>query len=116
MHAVDAMITTASESMASFDDADAPFTAYTPALAAPKPGLPLVGPSARGFRPAPGPHDPSHAAIGGGLLVARGAEATIARREMWRTTKGGVVTIQRRVPQRHIRGASGVHLVRGDDL
>ena len=94
MHPVDAMIATASESMAPFDHADAPFTADTPALAAPEPGLPFVGPSARGLRPAPGEHDASHAAIGGRLFVGRGAEAAIARRQMRRAAEDGVVPIQ----------------------
>src|SRR5678816_4787376 len=68
MHPVNAMIATASEPMAPFDHADAPFATDTPALAAPEPRLPFVGASSGGLRPAPGEHDASHAAIGGGLF------------------------------------------------
>ena len=116
MHPVDAMVATASEPMAPLDHADAPFTADRPALAAPEPDLPFVGASSGGL---------SARAEGARrvarrdrwrLFVARGAGATIARRQMEGAPGESVVRIQRRRPQGHIRRASRVHLVHRDDL
>ena len=106
-----AMVATASQSMPSFDHADAPFAADAPALPAPKPALPFIRASRRRLRPAPRQDDASHAAVGGRLFVGRGAEAAIAGRQIRRAAEDRLMAVQGRRPQRHIRGAPRVHLV-----
>ena len=115
MHAVDAVIATASETMSPFDHADAPFAADAPALATPKPPVAFIRAPGRGFRPSSWEDDPAHAAIRGGLFVGGGAEAAIAGREMRRSAEG-LVPIQGRSPQRDVGWSPGMDLVGGDDL
>ena len=116
MHAVDAMIATASESMSPFDHTDAPFAPHAPPLAASKPRLAFIRTSGRRFRPAPRQDHPADAAVGRRLFIGGGAEAAIAGGEMRRAAEDGLVPIQGRGPQDDIGRSSRMHLIGGDDL
>ena len=116
MHAVDAMIATASESMSPFDHTDAPFATDAAALAASKPRLAFIRTPGRRFRPAPRQNHSADAAVGRRLFIRGGAEAAIAGGEMRRAAEDGLVPIQCRGPQGDIGRSSRMHLIGSDDL
>src|SRR2546425_7350711 len=102
MHAVDAMIATAAQAMATFEHTDATFASDTPALTAAEPVLTLIGAPRRRLGAAPRQDHASDPAVGGSLFVGRRAEPAIAGGEIRCAIEDRLMAIQRRCPQRDI--------------
>ena len=71
VHAVDAMVATAAQAVATFEHTDAAFASDAPALAAAKPVLTLIGAPRGGLGAATRQDHASDPAVGGGLFVGR---------------------------------------------
>ena len=115
VHAVDAMVATATQAVTTFEHTDATFAPDAPALAAAEPVLPLIGTPRRRLGAATRQDHASNTASGGGLFVGRRAEAAIARGQIRRAGEDRLVAIQRGGPQRHVGRAFRVDVVRRDD-
>ena len=116
MHSVETAIAAPNESMASFQDTNAAFRPDTPSLATTEPRLAFVGSPLSRFRTTPGQHDAADAAFARRLLVLRGAEAPISRRQIRRPPKDGAMAIERGRPQGDVRRPLGVDVIGRDDL
>ena len=96
MHAVEAMIPTAAQSMSTFEHTDPAFTPDAPPLAAAEPALAFMGAPRGRFRAAMRQDHPAYAAVGGGPFVGGRTEAAIAGREIRRAVEDRLVSVQGR--------------------
>src|SRR5258708_36518014 len=78
MHAVDAMVATAAQTMSTFEHTDAAFASDAPALPAAEPALTFIGAPRRRLGAAPRQDDASHTAVNRRLFVPGRAEAAVA--------------------------------------
>src|SRR5258706_8329773 len=116
VHAIFAMVATAVESVSAFEHTDAAFAADAPPLTPTEPALALVRVPRLGLLAAPRQYDPADAAVRRGLFIGRRAETAIAGRQIRCAAEDVLMPIQGGGPQRHIRWAFRVDVVRRDDL
>src|SRR5215203_775680 len=110
------MVATAAQAMSTFEHTDSAFAPDAPALPAPEPALPLMGTPRRRLGAALRQDHAAHATVHRRLFVTGGAEAAVARGQVWRTAKNHLMPIQRRGPQRDVGRSRRMNLVGGHDL
>src|SRR5258708_4295497 len=84
VHAIDAMVATAAQTMTTFEHTDATFAPDAPALPATEPALTFMGAPRRRFGAGPRQDHASHAAVHRRLFVAGRAEPPVARGQIRR--------------------------------
>src|SRR5258708_11851583 len=112
VHAVDAMIATAAQAMATFEHTDATFTADAPPLPATEPALTFERAPRWRLRATARQHHATDAAAGRGLFIGRGAEAPIAGGEIRGAAEDHLMPIHRRRPPGDVGRSSRMELLR----